>query len=196
MNPLRHLAVFFSRAKVKLKRRILVHRILYHNPTLVCDPTTIWDYGYSDLDAIKIGKNVAVGAFTEIVVYKKVRYSSVAGKLTLSDNTVVTTGVSIRAAGGEIFLGEYSGIGTNSVLVASTHSIEPGKTFLYKDWDESKTGIRSGRNVWVGASCMIMPGVEIGDDVIVGAGSVVTKNIPSGEIWAGVPARFLKKVSA
>lgn len=48
-------------------------------------------------------------------------------------------------------------------------------------------------NVWIGMNCSIMPGVQIGANSIVGAGSIVTKNIPSNEIWAGVPAKFIKK---
>ena len=47
-------------------------------------------------------------------------------------------------------------------------------------------------NVWLGARCVILKGVHIGKGAIVGAGSVVTKSIPAGEIWAGVPARRLR----
>jgi carbonic anhydrase/acetyltransferase-like protein (isoleucine patch superfamily) len=47
------------------------------------------------------------------------------------------------------------------------------------------------RNVWLGAKCVVLKGVHIGERAIVGAGSVVTKSIPAGEVWAGVPARRL-----
>lgn len=47
---------------------------------------------------------------------------------------------------------------------------------------------------FIGAHCIILKGVTIGEKSIVGAGSVVTKSIPPGEIWAGNPARFLKKI--
>src|SRR6476659_1243925 len=93
MNPLRHIAVFLSRAKARLARRILIHRVLYRNPTLVCDPTAIWDYGYSDLDAIRIGKNVVVGAFAEIIVYQTVAFSSIRGALTIDDSVLISRGV-------------------------------------------------------------------------------------------------------
>lgn len=52
--------------------------------------------------------------------------------------------------------------------------------------------ITLGRDVWLGANCVVLKGVNIGDRAIVGAGSVVTKSIPSGEIWAGSPARKIK----
>lgn len=47
--------------------------------------------------------------------------------------------------------------------------------------------------MFLGANTIITKSVTIGDNVIVGAGSIVTKDIPSNEIWAGVPARFIKK---
>lgn len=51
-----------------------------------------------------------------------------------------------------------------------------------------------GNNVWVGANCMLLKGTVIGDKSIIGAGSVVNKKIPPDEIWAGNPARFIRKV--
>jgi maltose O-acetyltransferase len=52
-----------------------------------------------------------------------------------------------------------------------------------------------GNNVWIGMNVCILPGVEIGDNSIVGSGSVVVKNIPSNEVWVGNPARFVKKLN-
>jgi len=57
---------------------------------------------------------------------------------------------------------------------------------------ESKP-IAVGRNVWIGARCVILQGVAIGDGAVVGAGAVVTKSIPPGEVWGGVPAKPLKQ---
>lgn len=53
--------------------------------------------------------------------------------------------------------------------------------------------IRIGNNVHIGINAIIMPGVTIGDDCIIAAGAVVTKSVPSGEIWGGVPARCIEK---
>ena len=52
--------------------------------------------------------------------------------------------------------------------------------------------IREG--AFVGAHCIILKGVTIGKEAIVGAGSVVTKSIPDGEIWGGNPAKFIRKI--
>lgn len=54
--------------------------------------------------------------------------------------------------------------------------------------------IKVGNNVHIGINTIIMPGVIIGDDCIIAAGAVVTKNVPSGEIWGGIPAHFIEKM--
>ena len=51
-----------------------------------------------------------------------------------------------------------------------------------------------GNNVHIGMNCIIMPNVKIGNNVIIGCGAVVTKDIPDGEIWGGVPAKFIKQI--
>jgi acetyltransferase-like isoleucine patch superfamily enzyme len=53
----------------------------------------------------------------------------------------------------------------------------------------TESPIRIGNDVWIGVNAVILKGVEIGDGAIVGAGSVVNRSIPPGEIWCGVPAR-------
>ena len=54
--------------------------------------------------------------------------------------------------------------------------------------------IRVGNNVWIGGNVIVLPGVSIGDNCIIGAGSVVTRDIPSGTVAAGNPCRVLKKI--
>lgn len=53
--------------------------------------------------------------------------------------------------------------------------------------------VHIGKRVYIGMNVLIVKPVVIGDDAIVGAGSVVTKSIPAGEVWAGNPAHFIKK---
>lgn len=52
-----------------------------------------------------------------------------------------------------------------------------------------------GRNVWIGSNSTILQGVTIGDNSIIAAGSVVTKDVPANAIVAGVPARFIRSIS-
>lgn len=50
-----------------------------------------------------------------------------------------------------------------------------------------------GKRVFIGVNTVIVNSVEIGDDAVIAAGSVVTKDVPAGEIWGGNPAKFIKK---
>ena len=56
--------------------------------------------------------------------------------------------------------------------------------------------VRIGHRCYIGAGAILLPGVTIGDDAIVGAGAVVTRSVPPGETWAGVPARRLGQSSS
>jgi len=112
--------------------------------------------------------------------------------LILKDHSVIGSGVNIRAAGGVIELGEYSGIGEHSVVVAANHSTDKDHLHIRSPWDENRTDVIIGRNVWIGANSCLLAGSRVGDNSIVGAGSVVTGEIPANEIWAGVPARKIK----
>lgn len=53
--------------------------------------------------------------------------------------------------------------------------------------------IHIGKNVWIGAHAVILPGVNIGDGAVIGAGSIVNRDVPSGTVVAGVPAKALKR---
>ncbi len=72
-------------------------------------------------------------------------------------------------------------------LISSNHDLND-KTKV-----EKSEPIRIGNNVWLGANVLILPGVQLGSNVVVGAGSVVTKSFPSNVIIAGNPARIIKQ---
>jgi len=54
--------------------------------------------------------------------------------------------------------------------------------------------VKIRRNVWLEAGVTICPGVTIGENSVIGAGSVVTKDVPSNTVYAGVPAKFIKSI--
>ena len=192
---IRHLTVAARQLKQRAIQRILRHRILALNPTLTCDGSAIWDYAYNAPDSIKIGENVCVRAFCEIVVYRRTTHSSIEGKLVLGDHALISTGVNIRAAGGSIAIGAHTAISQHCVLIAANHAVVPGQRYINTKWDEARTGVEIGENVWVGASCVILPGSKIGDNCVIAAGSVVNGEIPPNEIWGGVPARKIRDVA-
>jgi acetyltransferase-like isoleucine patch superfamily enzyme len=191
-----HLELVRRRWRNRLARQILAHRVQYHNPTLVCHDTAIWDYAYADLDCIQLGRNVTVGPRAEILVYRNSRRSSVEGRLIVGNDAVIAAGAHIRAAGGTIRMGNGSGVAQYCILLAANHKVARGLAYLATSWDESKTGVDIGNNVWIAAGSVVLPGSRIGDNAVIGAGSVVRGEIPANEIWAGVPARKIKDVPA
>ena len=191
-----YLTVLLRGARLRVTRNILSLRIRVRHPTMICDPTAIWNYAYADLANIEIGKNVSVLAYSEIIVYRQSRRSGVPGKLVLKDNALISFGANIRAAGGHIEIGANSAISQNCVVVAANHRMGTGVNFIDTPWDEARTGVILGDNVWVGANCTLLPGCRIGDNVIIAAGSVVRGTVPAGEIWGGIPARFLRRLPA
>lgn len=82
-------------------------------------------------------------------------------------------------------------IASNTTFVDAGHEIEPSK--LINKQPVTFSPIKLEEDVWIGTKCAILQGVTIGKGSVVGAGSVVNKSIPAGEIWAGVPARFIRK---
>ena len=141
---------------------------------------------------ITIGKNFLNSPNTLILAQGEQGDS----KITLGDNVAINHFVMIIADfGGDIVIGNNSLIGPFTVLRASNHKFNrldmpiqlqghtPGKIII-------------GKNVWIGAHVSILPNVTIGDSAIVGAGSVVTKDVPINSIVAGNPAKVIKMRSA
>ena len=194
MVLLNHMAAVWSNVRQRLVHYLLSHRIRARNPTLICDPTVIWDYPVRRPDAIEIGIGVSVMPHAEIVVLPETRHSTREGRLILGDGAVIGTGANIRAAGGVIRIGRGSGIGQFSVVVAVNHRAVRGEPYLHGAWDDRRSGVTVGDNVWVAANCTLVAGISIGDNSLIAAGSVVTKDVPPNQIWGGVPARFIKDV--
>ncbi len=92
----------------------------------------------------------------------------------------------------DIYIGDNVMIAPNVVLATGTHPVCPelrAKSYQYN------LPIHIGNRVWIGAGAIILPGVTIGDDSVIGAGSVVTKDVPSGVVAVGNPCRVLRKIN-
>jgi len=86
-----------------------------------------------------------------------------------------------------IEVGDGCQIGPAVQVLTADHPRDPA---LRRQGLESGRPIRIGRNVWIGGGAIILPGVTVGDDAIIGAGSVVTRDVPDGATVVGNPARL------
>lgn len=93
---------------------------------------------------------------------------------------------------GDIYIGDNCLVGPGVSIATSVHPVSPR---LRRHVLQYNKPVRLGNNVWVGAGATILPGVTIGDNSIVGAGSVVTKDVASDTIVVGNPARVLRKIT-
>ena len=87
-----------------------------------------------------------------------------------------------------VSIGDDCFIGPNVSIYTACHSTDPVERNSRREWAEPVT---IGDSVWIGGSVTILPGVHIGNNVTIGAGSVVTKDIPDGSVAVGNPCRVI-----
>ena len=109
----------------------------------------------------------------------------------VGDNLFVNYGLTILDVG-KVSIGDNVLIAPNVSIYTAGHPIHPESR---NSGYEYGIPIKIGNNVWIGGSTVILPGVVIGDNVVVGAGSVVTKNIPDNVIAAGNPCKIIREIT-
>jgi len=91
-----------------------------------------------------------------------------------------------------ITIGDDVQIGPNVQLLTATHPLDAG---LRRSKWESAAPIVLGDNVWIGGGALVLPGVSVGEDTVVGAGAVVTRDLPGGVVAVGNPARVIRTIA-
>ena len=115
-------------------------------------------------------------------------YTDCGKNITIGKRVFINFGCKFQDQGG-IFIDDDALIGHNTMIATLNHNFKPsdrGSMF--------SAPVKIGKKVWVGSNSTILPGVTIGDNSIIGAGSVVTKDVPPNTIVAGVPAKIIKKI--
>jgi maltose O-acetyltransferase len=92
----------------------------------------------------------------------------------------------------EVRIGDGTQIGPAVQIYAADHPRDPA---VRLSGLENGKPVVIGRNVWIGGGAILLPGITVGDDAVIGAGSVVTRDVPAGAIVAGNPARVLKRAA-
>lgn len=90
-----------------------------------------------------------------------------------------------------IYVGDNTMFGPRVTIVTASHPLEPS---LRLDVYQYNLPVHIGKNCWIAAGCIIFPGVTIGDNTVIGAGSIVTKDIPSGVLAFGNPCVVQREI--
>lgn len=90
-----------------------------------------------------------------------------------------------------IYVGDYTMFGPNVVVATAGHPILPA---LREKGCQFNMPVHIGKNCWLGAGVVVLPGVTIGDNTVIGAGSIVTKDIPANVVAVGNPCRVLREI--
>ncbi len=152
---------------------------------VVFDENSVIDAKGDDNIGIKIEDNVFIGRNTIL--------SCKEGNIKIGEHSNIGANCYLISET-ELTLGKYVFIAGNSYMVAGgNHSYENKDEPMMFQPSKSKGGIKIGDDVWIGASCTILDGVNIEKGSIIGATSLVNKSIPSYSIAVGIPAKVIKK---
>ena len=138
-------------------------------------------FDFVNLYGCEIGDETRIGAFVEIQ-----RGAKLGRRVKVSSHTFICEGVEVED---QVFIGH----GVVFINDPYPRAVNPqGELQTERDWTVVRTVVRRGASI--GSGSTILCGVEVGEDAIVGAGSVVTHSVPAGTIVAGNPARVLRKI--
>jgi UDP-2-acetamido-3-amino-2,3-dideoxy-glucuronate N-acetyltransferase len=140
-------------------------------------------YDFVNLYGCEIGDETKIGTFVEIQ-----RGAKIGRRVKISSHTFICEGVEIED---HVFVG-HGVTFTNDLYPRATTAA--GELQTAADWTVVQTRVRRGASIGSGAT--ILCGIEIGEDAVVGAGSVVTRSVPARTIVAGNPARVLRPIDS
>lgn len=138
-------------------------------------------FAFTNLYGCSIGDNSKIGAFVEIQ-----KNAEIGANVKVSSHSFICEGVQIED---DVFIGHNVSFINDRYPRATS---DTGALQTEADWRVVKTVVKRGASI--GTSCTILCGVTIGESAIVGAGSVVTRDVSPGTIVAGNPARILRKL--
>lgn len=139
-------------------------------------------FGFTNLYGCEIGDETKIGTFVEVQ-----KGAKIGRRCKVSSHSFICEGVEIED---EVFIG-HGVMFTNDLFPRAT--AEHGGLQTEADWKVVKTVVKKGASIGSGAT--LLCGITIGEKALIGAGSVVTKDVPAGAVVAGNPARIKKYIS-
>lgn len=134
-------------------------------------------HGHANLYGCRVGDGSRIGTFVEIQ-----RDAEIGRRVRVQSHTFICSGVVVED---DVFVGH------NVNFINDRYPTSPNA--VSGDWKMENTVVRRGASI--GTAAVILCGIEIGEGAVVGAGSVVTKNVPPHTVVAGVPARIIRELS-
>ncbi len=139
-------------------------------------------YDFTNLYGCEIGDDVKIGTFVEIQ-----KGAKIGNRCKISSHTFICEGVTIED---EVFIGH------NVTFINDRYPRATANGALQTEADWSCVGTLVKRGASIGSGATLLCGVTIGENAVIGAGSVVTRDVPAGAVVAGNPARVLKSAKA
>lgn len=139
---------------------------------------------------ISIGKNVSIGDYSLLYCWDEYANQKLAPNLIINSGVKITRSCTIYCTN-KVYIGKDVLIASNVLITDENHGMDPeGSPYIEQPLLNSEVTIGDG--VWIGEQCCILPGAKIGKKSIIGANSVVNKEIPAYCIAAGNPAKVIK----
>jgi len=143
---------------------------------------------------IVLGDHSKIGVYSRLCCWKEIAGVVFSPQIKIGDNVFIGRNVTISCAK-NVSIGDNTAIAGYVFICDSNHGTDPESDLRYEVQPLEVKEVSIGNNCFIGDKAIILPGVKIGDNSIVGAGSVVTKSFESGSMIVGNPARCIKKYS-
>lgn len=170
-----------------LRHRIESHEILleYLNIKLK-DYATLEEFNKARADLLStVFGSMGTNCFIEQHLFVDYGCNIKVGDNFYANNNLTMLDCSVIDIGNNVLFGPNVTITTASHPLESKSRVE-GVEFAFS--------VKIGNNVWIGSNVVVLPGVTVGDDVVIAAGSVVNKDVPSSVVVGGIPAKVIKKI--
>ena len=165
-----------------------------------CDSTTSWNLKGNHCKVqtrgrIELADNILLRSYPDGEAYKTCLLTWRSSALIKIGSNCMLNGTVIHSRS-KVVIGDNCMFGAGTVILDSDfHSASLNPTIRRRQEGAVDVPVIIGNNVWVGRNAIILKGVHIGDNSIIAAGSIVTKSVPSNEVWGGNPARFIKRLN-
>ena len=142
------------------------------------------DIRLCDNAILELGDHVIIERYAFLQLTKPAPHLTIGKHSSIGRGTII-------AVKGRVTIGDYTMLGPNCQINDQDHGFKAGELIMNQRAVIAPVTI--GSDCWFGSGVRVVKGVTIGDGAVIGAGSVVVCDVPTNQIWAGVPARFIKE---